>query len=88
MDRWTLILKIGAKWCFSKETKASIHLSKWGEWICGAQSIKERRLLCESVFIPFERWTLILKLAEREVVLMKLKHQYHLSHWGECVYGS
>ena len=39
--------------------------------IYSAQSLKERRLLCESVFIPIERWTLILKLVEREVILTK-----------------
>ena len=47
----------------------------------------ERRLLCKSVFIPIERWTLILKLIEREIFLMKPKHQYHLSQQSECVYG-
>ena len=46
------------------------------EGICGVQSLKERRLLCESVFIPIERRSLILKMVEREVSLMKLKHQF------------
>ena len=27
-------------------------------------------------------------MAERKVFLMKPKHQYHLSQWGECVYGA
>ena len=38
IERWTLILKIDGKWSFSYETKASIHFSRWGEWIYGAQS--------------------------------------------------
>ena len=32
--------------------------------------------------------TSIPKLVEREVFLMKPKHQNHLSLWGECVYGA
>ena len=74
--RWTLILKIGGKWSFSYETKASIHLSQWVEWICGAQSSKEWRFLCELVFIPTEKQTLILKMAQREVFFMKPKRQF------------
>ena len=50
---------------FPYETKASIHLSQWLEWTCGAQSLKERKLLCEYVIIPIERWTLIPNLLER-----------------------
>ena len=45
------------------------------------------RLLCEYMFILIERWTLILKVVEKEVFLMKLKHQYHLSEQGESVYS-
>ena len=40
------------------------------------------------MFIPTERWTLILKMVEREIFLMKLKHQYHLSQLGECIYSA
>ena len=72
IDKQTLTLKNGGKWNFF-ETKASIHLSQWGELIYGAQSLKERRLLCESMFILIKRWTLILKLAKREVFPMKPK---------------
>ena len=60
---------------FSSESKASILLSQREEWICRAQSLKERRLLCESVFVPTKRQTLIPKMVEREVFLMKHKHQ-------------
>ena len=61
------------------------HLCQWGECDYGARSWKERRLLCESMFIPIERQTLILKMVERDVFLMKPKLQYHLSQRGECV---
>ena len=37
---------------------------------------------------PIETWTLFLKMVERDVFLMKPKHQYRLSQWGECVYGA
>ena len=83
-----MILKNCRKWSFSHETKASIHLSQSGEWIGGAQSIKEKRLLYKSMFIPIERKNLILKMAERDVFLMKPKRQYHLSQSVEYVYGA
>ena len=73
---------------FSYKTNASIHLSQWGERVYGAQSWKERTLLCESVFIPIDRRTFILKMVRKVVFLMKSKCQYHLSQWGECVFGT
>ena len=83
------VLKNGEKWSFSYEMKASIHLAKQVEWIYGVQSLKEWRLWCESMFILAEGWTLLIqKLVEREVFLMKPKHEYHLSQWEECVYGA
>ena len=36
------------------------------------------RLLCESMFIPIEKRTSILEMVEKEVFLMKPKHQNHL----------
>ena len=75
--------KSDKKRSFSYETKAS----QQGEWIYGTQSLKEKRLLCESVFIVIERRALILKKVQRKVFLMKPKHQYHLSRWREHVYG-
>ena len=68
--------------------KHQCHLSQWVEWVYDTQSLKERRLLCEYMFIPTDRWTLILKMIEREAFLTKPKHPYHLSQWGEWVYGS
>ena len=88
INGWTLILKNGRKWSFSYKTKASIHLSQRGEWICGTQSLKERRLLCEFVFIPIERWNLTLKMGQREAFLTKSKHQCHLPQCEEWVYGT
>ena len=41
-----------------------------------AQSLKEWILLCESMLIPIERQTLILKKVERKAFLMKLKQQH------------
>ena len=49
---------------------------------------KKRRLLHESMFIPIERRTSILKVVEIEVSLSKPKHQDHLSQWGECVHSA
>ena len=37
------------------------HLSQWGEWVYATQSWKEKRLLCESLFVPIEKQTFILK---------------------------
>ena len=86
INRWNLILKIGGRKSSSYGTQALIHLSKRGEWIYGAQLLKERSLLCESIFIPIEKWTLILKMVERNIFLMKLRLQYYLSQKGKCVY--
>ena len=83
-----MTLKNGWKWSFSYEMKTSIHLSRWEKWICSAQSLKEKRLLCESVFILSERWTLILKMVKREVFLIKPKHHYHLPERKKCVYSA
>ena len=46
--------KNGRKRSICYETKASIHLSPRGEWICGAQSLKERRSIGESGFIQLK----------------------------------
>ena len=87
IEKQTLILKNSGKWNFFFGTKASIHSFQWGEWIGGAQSLKEKRLLYESVFVQLDGWKLILKIVEKEVFLINPKHQYHLSQREECVYG-
>ena len=66
--------KNGRKTSFSYETKTSKYLSQRGECDNGAQSWKELRLLCESIFFLIERRALILKMAEIEVSLSKPKH--------------
>ena len=76
IDKGTLILKKGGKWSFSYETKVTIHLSQWVEWIYGTQSSKEKKLLYEFMFIPIERQNLILKIEQTEVFLMKPKSQF------------
>ena len=77
IERWTSILKMDIREVFLMNPKHQYHLSLWGECVYDAQSWKERRLLCESKFIPIERWTSILKMVIREVFVVKPKHQYH-----------
>ena len=88
IERRTSILKLVIREAFLVKPKHQYHSSHRGECVYDSQSWKERRLLCESTFIPIERWTSILKMAIREVFLMKPKHQYHLSQWGERVYDA
>ena len=76
------------KQAFLLKPKHQILLSQWRECDYSAQRWKERRLLCESMFIPIERWTWILKIVEKQVFLIKLKHQYQLSWQEDCVYGA
>ena len=66
----------GTKRSFSYEIKASIRLSQLVESICGAQWLKESRLLCEFAFILIKKRTLILKMAQSEFFLMKPKPQF------------
>ena len=54
--------------------KHQYHLSQLEECVYCAKSWNEKRLLCESVFAKIDRRTLILKMVEREVFPMKLKH--------------
>ena len=60
-ERWVLILKIIESDVFLMKPKHRNHLSQQGERAYNAQSWKEMRLSCESVFIPIERRTSILK---------------------------
>ena len=77
IKRWTSILKMVIREVFLLKPKHQYHLSQLGECVYDAQSWNETRLLCESMFIPLERYTSILKLVIREIFLMKPKHQYH-----------
>ena len=76
------------KQVFLMKPKQRIHLSQRGECDYGTQSWKKMRLLCESMFIPIEERASILKLVEREVFLIKPKHQNDLSQREECDYGA
>ena len=69
--------KIGNKRSFSYETKASIPLIPRRRMCLWRPITKKRWLLCESMFIPIEIRTSILKLVIREAFLTKPKHQYH-----------
>ena len=61
IEKQTLIPKNGGKRSFSMNPKRQCHSSQWRDWVYGAQSWKEKRLLCEFVFVPNEKQTLILK---------------------------
>ena len=80
--------KIGNKRSFSFETKASLSLIPTRRMRLWFQEWRERGLLCESMFIPIERCTSILKLVIRKVFIMKPKHQYLQSQRGERVYDA
>ena len=58
---------------FFMKPKHQRHLSQWVEWVYGAQSWKEMRLLCEFVFVVIKRWTLILKNGEKKSFLNETK---------------
>ena len=53
----------------SYETKSSKSFIPKGECVYSAQSWKERRLLCESMFIEIDGRISILNMVEREVFL-------------------
>ena len=58
-DTRTLIPKKIERKAFLMEPKHQCHLSQQGEGVYGSSSLKEMRLLHESMFIPIDRWTLI-----------------------------
>ena len=78
--------KIGGKRSFYYKTKASMSFIPMRRMSYGSHWWKERRFLCESVFIPNELW--FWKMVEREAFHIKPMHQCHLSQWGEWVYCS
>ena len=73
----TSILKLVIRGAFLMKPKHQYHQSQRGECVYDAQSRKEKRLLCESMFNTIEIRTSILKLVIREAFLMKPNHQYH-----------
>ena len=64
---------------FLKKPKHQYHLSQWGECIYGTQSWKKERLLHESMFIPIDRQTLILKHGRKWSFSYETKVSIHLS---------
>ena len=78
-DRWTLILKMVGKKFFLWNQSINIIYPCEENVLMVPSHERERRLLSESISIPIERRTSILKLVERKVCPMKPKHQYHLS---------
>ena len=69
--------KNGNKRSFSYDTKASISLIPTRRMCLSCPITKKWWLLYESIFIPIEIRTSILKKVIREVFLVKPKHQYY-----------
>ena len=88
IERRTLILKMVECEVFLMKQMHQNHLSQREECDYGAQSRKESRLLCESMFILFERWTSIQKMVEKQVFLMNPKHQNRFSQYEKWVYSA
>ena len=80
--------KNGRRRYFLLKPKHQNCLSQQGENVYSAQSWKKKEILCKSMFIPIERQTSILKIVEKQIFLVKPKHQNHLSQWGESDYGA
>ena len=76
--------KMAEREAFMLKPKHQCHSSQWVEWVYGAQSWKEKRLLCESKFVSFYRWTLIIgKMMERKTFVANPKYRYRVSQCGE-----
>ena len=63
---------------FVMKPKHQYHLCQWEECVYGAQSWKERRLSCESMIIPIDKWTLILKKGGKSSFSYEIKATIHL----------
>ena len=77
--------KNGRKRSFSYETKASIHLSYWVDWIFDAKTLKAKRLLCKSMFVPIERQPFNSKNGRKRSFFHESKALIHLSQQGEWI---
>ena len=74
---WCKLIPIMVEWDgFLMKLKHQYHLFLREECVYDAQSWKERRLVCESMFIPIKRWASVLEMVIRDVFLMKPKRQY------------
>ena len=69
--------KNGNKRSFSYQTKASIWFIPIRRMCLWSPITKKKVTLCESMFIPMEIRTSILKLVIREAFLINPNHQYH-----------
>ena len=78
MERKALLMK----------PKHQCDISQWVEWVYGAQSWKEKRWLCESVFILIDRWTMILKSGRERCFSYDTKASILLSQCGEWICGA
>ena len=76
IEKQTLIQKMVERDVFLMKPKHECHLSQWGECVYDAQSQKEKRLLCETIFVEIGQRTVILKMVEKEVFLVKPKHKF------------
>ena len=68
--------------------KHQCHSSQWVEWVYGAQSWKEKRLLCEYVFVPFDKRTLNLKNSGKRSFSYETKALMSFMPIVERVYGA
>ena len=69
----TWILQMAIREVSLMKPKHQYHLSQRGERVYDAQSWKERRLLCESMFIPSERRASILKIGNKSSFSYEIK---------------
>ena len=74
IDKWNLALKNDGARSFSYETKSLMSFILSGEWVYGDQLWKERGLLCESVFVLIDKWTLCIKINGKKAFLLKPKY--------------
>ena len=61
IDKQNLTIKKVGRKAFLMKQKHECHLSQWRERVYGSQSWNEKRLLWESMFVTFDKWTLILR---------------------------
>ena len=78
LKKETLIEKIVERDAFLMKPKHEYHLSEWEERVY-MPNHEKKGLLCESVFVQIDERTLVLKVVERKVFLLKPKLQYNLS---------
>ena len=88
IDEWILILKIVENKVFLMKPKHQYHLFWWGECVYGAQSWKERGLLCEFMLIPIDKWTFIPIKRGKWGFSYKTKALLRLSQRREWIYGA